>query len=167
MAFDNFSSLWQIYIDVIAGLNPQSMVAHAERPPVRWMPGQARHDNSHQSPDSSGLDPGSMISWIAGQACPELVEEARNDNPRGLGIEPLLSLTCPELVEGSTWAAMTASVSLQSCSRKRWASSAAMQPVPALVMACRYTWSCTSPAANTPGTLVIVAKPCRPARVMM
>ena len=31
-----------------------------------------------------------------------------------------------------------------------------MQPVPALVMACRYTWSCTSPAANTPGTLVIV-----------
>ena len=26
-----------------------------------------------------------------------------------------------------------------------------MQPVPALVMAWRYTWSCTSPAANTPG----------------
>src|SRR3989344_3368782 len=28
-----------------------------------------------------------------------------------------------------------------SCSRKRWASSAAMQPVPALVIAWRYTWS--------------------------
>ena len=27
------------------------------------------------------------------------------------------------------------------------------------VMAWRYTWSCTSPAANTPGTLVIVAQP--------
>ena len=34
-----------------------------------------------------------------------------------------------------------------------------MQPVPALVMAWRYTWSRTSPAANTPGTLVWVAKP--------
>ena len=49
-----------------------------------------------------------------------------------------------------------------SCSRKRCASSAAMQPVPALVIAWRYTWSCTSPAANTPGTLVMVAKPLRP-----
>lgn len=49
--------------------------------------------------------------------------------------------------------------SVPSCSRKRCASSAAMQPVPALVMAWRYTWSCTSPAANTPGTLVMVAKP--------
>ena len=29
---------------------------------------------------------------------------------------------------------------------------AAMQPVPALVMAWRYTWSCTSPAAKMPGT---------------
>ena len=42
-----------------------------------------------------------------------------------------------------------------------------MQPVPALVTACRYTWSCTSPAANTPGTLVAVAMPARPLRVMM
>lgn len=57
--------------------------------------------------------------------------------------------------------------SVPSCSRKRWASSAAMQPVPALVIAWRYTWSCTSPAAKTPGTLVIVAKPCRPERVTM
>ncbi len=53
------------------------------------------------------------------------------------------------------------------CSRKRCASSAAMQPVPALVMAWRYTWSCTSPAANTPGTLVMVAKPLLPLRVRM
>ena len=53
------------------------------------------------------------------------------------------------------------------CSRKRCASSAAMQPVPALVMAWRYTWSCTSPAANTPGTLVCVAMPCRPPWVRM
>ena len=35
-------------------------------------------------------------------------------------------------------------------------SSAAMHPVPAAVTACRYTLSCTSPAANTPGTLVTV-----------
>ena len=37
-----------------------------------------------------------------------------------------------------------------------------MQPVPAEVTACRYTWSATSPAANTPGTLVAVAPPARP-----
>jgi hypothetical protein len=56
MAFDNFSSLWQNLYRCHCGLDPQSMVAHAERPPVRWMPGQAcpelvevaRHDNSHQ-----------------------------------------------------------------------------------------------------------------------
>src|SRR6218665_3827079 len=54
----------------------------------------------------------------------------------------------------------------RACSRKRCASSAAMQPVPALVMAWRYTWSCTSPAANTPGTLVCVAMPLRPPWVM-
>ena len=36
------------------------------------------------------------------------------------------------------------------------ASMAAMHPLPAAVMAWRYTWSCTSPAANTPGTLVRV-----------
>ena len=42
-----------------------------------------------------------------------------------------------------------------------------MQPVPAEVTAWRYTWSCTSPAANTPGTLVIVARPSRPLFVMM
>src|SRR5207253_9588496 len=53
------------------------------------------------------------------------------------------------------------------CSRKRWASRAAMQPVPALVIAWRYTWSCTSPAAKTPGTLVIVAMPESPDLVMM
>src|SRR5690606_41872134 len=52
-------------------------------------------------------------------------------------------------------------------SRKRWASRAAMQPVPALVIAWRYTWSCTSPAANTPGTLVCVAKPLLPPLVRM
>ena len=59
------------------------------------------------------------------------------------------------------------STSAYSCSRNRCASSAAMQPVPALVMACRYTWSCTSPAAKTPGTLVMVAMPCRPDLVTM
>ena len=53
------------------------------------------------------------------------------------------------------------------CSRKRWASSAAMQPVPALVMAWRYTWSWQSPAAKTPGTLVWVAKPYKPPWVTM
>ena len=31
-----------------------------------------------------------------------------------------------------------------------------MQPEPAAVTACRYTWSCTSPAANTPGMFVSV-----------
>ena len=29
-----------------------------------------------------------------------------------------------------------------------------MQPVPAAVTACLYTWSCTSPQAKTPSTLV-------------
>ena len=33
---------------------------------------------------------------------------------------------------------------------------AAMQPVPAAETAWRYTWSATSPAANTPGILVAV-----------
>ena len=37
-----------------------------------------------------------------------------------------------------------------------------MQPKPAEVMAWRYTWSATSPAANTPGTDVAVALPSRP-----
>ena len=31
-----------------------------------------------------------------------------------------------------------------------------MQPEPAAVIAWRYVWSCTSPQANTPGTLVFV-----------
>ena len=53
------------------------------------------------------------------------------------------------------------------CSKKRCASKAAMQPEPALVIAWRYTWSCTSPAANTPGTLVCVAMPCKPLCVTM
>lgn len=35
-------------------------------------------------------------------------------------------------------------------------SRAAMQPLPALVIACLYFLSCTSPAANTPLTLVCV-----------
>ena len=39
---------------------------------------------------------------------------------------------------------------------QRSASIAAMQPVPAAVIAWRYTWSCTSPAANTPSTDVRV-----------
>ena len=39
--------------------------------------------------------------------------------------------------------------------------------LPALVTACRYTWSWTSPAANTPATLVTVAFPSRPPRVTM
>lgn len=38
-----------------------------------------------------------------------------------------------------------------SASRYRSTSSAAMQPEPAAVMACRHFLSCTSPAANTPG----------------
>ena len=33
-----------------------------------------------------------------------------------------------------------------------------MQPEPAAVTACRYTWSCTSPAAKTPGTFVAVER---------
>ena len=49
-----------------------------------------------------------------------------------------------------------------SLSRNFSASSAAMQPKPAEVMAWRYTWSATSPAANTPGTEVAVALPSRP-----
>jgi len=52
-------------------------------------------------------------------------------------------------------------------SRKRCASRAAMHPVPALVMAWRYTWSCTSPAAKIPGTLVMVAMPLVPDLVRM
>ena len=47
-------------------------------------------------------------------------------------------------------------------SRNFSASSAAMQPKPAEVMAWRYTWSATSPAANTPATEVWVALPSRP-----
>ncbi len=39
-----------------------------------------------------------------------------------------------------------------SASRNFSASSAAMQPEPAAVIACRYRRSCTSPQANTPGT---------------
>ena len=42
-----------------------------------------------------------------------------------------------------------------------------LQPAPADVMACRYTWSATSPAANTPGTLVAVASPSMPDLTMM
>jgi hypothetical protein len=41
-------------------------------------------------------------------------------------------------------------------SSQRSASRAAMQPVPAADTAWRYTLSCTSPHANTPGTLVYV-----------
>ena len=40
--------------------------------------------------------------------------------------------------------------------RNRSASSAAIQPIPAEVTACRYTWSVRSPAAKTPGTDVSV-----------
>jgi hypothetical protein len=40
--------------------------------------------------------------------------------------------------------------------RNRSASMAAMHPVPAAVTAWRYTWSATSPQANTPGTFVAV-----------
>ncbi len=40
--------------------------------------------------------------------------------------------------------------------RKRSASSAAMQPIPAAVTAWRKILSLTSPAAKTPGTLVLV-----------
>ena len=47
------------------------------------------------------------------------------------------------------------------------ASSAAMQPEPAEVTACRYTWSITSPAANTPATEVWVAFPSVPLRTLM
>src|SRR6185503_4059558 len=41
-------------------------------------------------------------------------------------------------------------------SRKRSASMAALQPIPAAVMAWRYTKSTTSPAAKAPSTLVLV-----------
>src|SRR5690606_15507454 len=54
-----------------------------------------------------------------------------------------------------------------SLSRNRSASSAAMHPNPAEVIACRYTWSATSPAANTPLTEVSVAPPDRPERISM
>mmetsp|Transcript_23442 Transcript_23442/g.69650 ORF Transcript_23442/g.69650 Transcript_23442/m.69650 type:complete len:292 (+) Transcript_23442:315-1190(+) len=47
---------------------------------------------------------------------------------------------------------------LHSCpARKCSACSAAMQPVPAAVMACRHFLSWTSPQAKTPGTLVVVS----------
>ena len=36
------------------------------------------------------------------------------------------------------------------------ASIAAIQPDPAAVTACLYSWSCTSPQANTPGILVLL-----------
>ncbi|CAM5604423.1 hypothetical protein RLIN73S_00229 [Rhodanobacter lindaniclasticus] len=42
-----------------------------------------------------------------------------------------------------------------------------MQPKPAEVTAWRYTWSATSPAANTPGTEVIVAMPFWPLWILM
>ena len=42
-----------------------------------------------------------------------------------------------------------------------------MQPLPAEVTAWRYTESATSPAANTPGTLVAVALPSSPLRTRM
>jgi len=50
----------------------------------------------------------------------------------------------------------TLNVPPPSAPRYRSDSSAAMQPVPAAVTACRNTQSCTSPQANTPGTLVCV-----------
>src|SRR5690606_38360669 len=54
-----------------------------------------------------------------------------------------------------------------SLSRNRSASSAAMQPKPAEVIACRQCWSVTSPAANTPGTEVAVALPPSPERILI
>ena len=47
------------------------------------------------------------------------------------------------------------------------ASRAAMQPVPAEVIAWRYTWSITSPAAKTPATEVAVALPSVPLWTLM
>src|SRR6202035_5915927 len=48
----------------------------------------------------------------------------------------------------------------RSCSAShRSASIAAEQPVPAAVMACRYTWSTTSPQAKTPSIAVRVVRP--------
>ena len=35
-----------------------------------------------------------------------------------------------------------------------------MHPDPAAVIACRYVWSCTSPAANTPAMFVAVEPDC-------
>src|SRR3984957_411112 len=42
---------------------------------------------------------------------------------------------------------------------QRSASMAAEQPLPAAVMACRYTWSTTSPQAKTPSIAVLVDRP--------
>jgi len=43
-------------------------------------------------------------------------------------------------------------------SRYASASIAALHPSPAAVTACRYRWSCTSPATKTPFTLVLVPR---------
>jgi hypothetical protein len=64
MAFDNFSSLWQIYIDVIAGLtrNPWWLTQSAlQRDGCRVKPGMT---TLIKSPDSSGLDPQSTTALL-------------------------------------------------------------------------------------------------------
>ena len=58
--------------------------------------------------------------------------------------------------EELTYPAATISALAAASSRKRSASSAAMQPMPAAVTAWRYSSSVTSPAAKTPGTFVAV-----------
>jgi hypothetical protein len=42
MALDNFASIWQIYIDVIAGLTRNPWWLTQSAAPVTWIPGRAR-----------------------------------------------------------------------------------------------------------------------------
>jgi hypothetical protein len=43
-----FVSLWQIYINVIAGLTRNPWWRTQNAAPATWMPDQVRHDKSHQ-----------------------------------------------------------------------------------------------------------------------
>src|SRR5205085_2145610 len=75
---------------------------------------------------------------------------------RGVKHLQLVPVHIRKSVPGSCHGYSAAARSLARNARKRSASSAAMQPRPAAVTACRQVSSATSPAANNPGTEVAV-----------
>src|SRR6266545_3626447 len=66
---------------------------------------------------------------------------------------------CTATGSAASTAPASSASACSSSARYRSASSAAAQPVPAAVTACRYVWSTRSPAANTPVRLVLVLLP--------